>query len=94
MRGSDTLSRVGGDEFLLVLPDACTRQDTAKAAERVLSLFHRPFSLHEQSVNITTSIGISMYPEDGEDVDTLIRKADNAMYKAKSQGKDSHLFSP
>lgn len=93
LRGTDTLSRVGGDEFLLLLPDVSTKQGAAKAAERVLSIFQRPFSLHGQSIHITTSIGISMYPEDGENADALIRNADDAMYKAKNRGKNSYLFS-
>jgi diguanylate cyclase (GGDEF)-like protein len=93
LRKSDTVARMGGDEFLLILPDMNKPQDAFLTAERILSALSSPYLLEGYEVNITTSIGIAVFPDDGDDPDSLIKKADIAMYKAKEKGGDTfHLF--
>ena len=86
LRKSDTVARMGGDEFLLLLPEMMAHQDAILTAERILSALSTPFLLEGYEVNITTSIGICFFPDDGRDADSLIKKADIAMYKAKEKG--------
>ena len=93
LRKSDTVARMGGDEFLLILPEMEQPDDAVKTAERVLSALSTPFNLEGHHINITTSIGISFFPDDGKEVDELVRKADLAMYKAKDKGGNIfHIF--
>jgi diguanylate cyclase (GGDEF)-like protein/PAS domain S-box-containing protein len=89
LRGVDTIARMGGDEFTIVLTDIQSPEDAAAVAERVLSLFAEPFTLTGHELFVSTSVGISIYPHDGTDVETLVRNADTAMYRAKEQGKNS-----
>ncbi len=88
-RKSDTVARMGGDEFLLLLPEISVVEDTTKIAEQILEAFRRPFIIDDREFHITTSIGIAIFPDDGEDVDILIRNADIAMYRAKDRGRDN-----
>ncbi len=90
LRESDTVCRVGGDEFLLLLPEIARAKDAAAVAERVLEAIREPFALDAHELLITTSLGIAIYPDDGEDGDTLVRNADIAMYRAKEQGRDNY----
>lgn len=92
LRGSDTVSRLGGDEFTVILPAIPTHQDAARVAEKILTTLDQPFKLNNQIVNVTTSIGIAIYPNDGEEIDTLIKQADLAMYQAKQAGKHRFCF--
>jgi diguanylate cyclase (GGDEF)-like protein len=93
LRKSDTIARMGGDEFFLILPEMKQREDAIQTAERILSALSTPFHLETFQINITTSIGVSFYPEDGEDPEELIKKADVAMYKAKERGGNTyHLY--
>ncbi len=93
LRKSDTVARMGGDEFLLILPEMNQTEDAVQTAERVLSAIRTPFLLEGHHINITTSIGISFYPDDGKHVDDLVKKADIAMYKAKEKGGDIyHIY--
>jgi diguanylate cyclase (GGDEF)-like protein len=93
LRKSDTVARMGGDEFLLILPEMNQPEDAIQTAERVLSAIRTPFLLEGHHINITTSIGISFYPNDGIGVDELVKKADIAMYKAKEKGGDIyHIY--
>ena len=93
LRKSDTVARMGGDEFLLILPEMKHPEDAIQTAERVLSAIRTPFMLEGHHINITTSIGISFYPDDGKHVDELVKKADIAMYKAKEKGGDIyHMY--
>jgi diguanylate cyclase (GGDEF)-like protein len=93
LRKSDTVARMGGDEFLLILPEMSQPEDAIPTAERVLSAISTPFILEGHHISITTSIGISIYPNDGREVDELVKKADIAMYKAKEKGGDIyHIF--
>lgn len=92
LRKSDTVARMGGDEFLLILPEMKQSQDAILTAERILNALSTPFLLEGHQINITTSIGIVFYPDDGTEVDDLIKKADFAMYKAKEKGGNSFHF--
>jgi diguanylate cyclase (GGDEF)-like protein len=86
LRKSDTVARMGGDEFLLILPEMNQQEDAILTAERILSALSTPFHLDSYEVSITTSIGIAFFPDDGEDANSLIKKADISMYKAKEKG--------
>jgi diguanylate cyclase (GGDEF)-like protein/PAS domain S-box-containing protein len=92
VRKSDTIARMGGDEFmlLLALPRITGEEDASKTAQRILEAFRRPFVFNGHKLHITTSIGISLYPSDGEDADTLMKNADIAMYCAKERGRDNY----
>ena len=92
VRSSDTVSRQGGDEFVVLLSEMEQSEDAAITARRMLALrggsaFHQRHDLH-----ITTSIGVSVYPDDGMDAETLIKNADTAMYQAKENGRQSYQF--
>ena len=90
VREEDTLARHGGDEFIILLQSIERIEDLIKVAERVLAIFKTPFTLKEQKQFITTSIGISIYPQDGNDSETLLRNADIAMYSAKKDGSNQY----
>ncbi len=92
LREIDTLARWGGDEFTLLLPQISCVEDAAKVAQRILDAFSVPFCFAEQELYITTSIGIALSPDDGEDAETLLKHADTAMYGAKQQGKNNYQF--
>ncbi|MBM6616290.1 PAS domain S-box protein [Bacillus suaedaesalsae] len=85
------LARNGGDEFT-VFQKVKDRKEAEEVAKRILQCFETPFSLEHYELYVTPSIGISLYPEDGKDVDTLIKKADSAMYQAKQNGKNMFHF--
>lgn len=88
---SDLVARLGGDEFVILLLDI-DLAGVSIVAEKVLNLFEQPFFIAGRYQRVTTSIGICLYPEDGEDTQTLLRKADTAMYHAKASGKNSYQF--
>lgn len=92
LRKSDTLARFGGDEFLLWFNNVTNTDDISKIADKILDLFKEPIVLKGQEIFITASMGISVYPADGEDVETLIKHADIAMYTAKDKGKNQYAF--
>jgi len=92
VRASDTLARTGGDEFTLVLPDLQGSHDAGKVAESLTTSLRDPFQLHDHTVYGSASIGIALYPRDGEDADALQRNADRAMYRAKAQGRNLVQF--
>ena len=91
VRGSDTPARLGGDEFLLILPLA-TAQDAAKLCKKLLKALAPAFVIDNREIYVTPSIGISLFPSDGKDVETLLRAADAAMYGAKASGKNTYRF--
>jgi diguanylate cyclase (GGDEF)-like protein/PAS domain S-box-containing protein len=90
VRKSDTVARMGGDEFVVLLPQIAKMEDAIRVSQKILSAFRKPFELDAYQIRITTSIGIAIYPEDGEDVETLYKNADTAMYWAKEQGRDNY----
>lgn len=95
LRAEDTLARLGGDEFVLLLADIASPEECSQILDRVLAAIAQPVMLDEQLVSITASIGVSLYPEDDANADTLLRHADQAMYQAKENGKNHYqLFDP
>jgi diguanylate cyclase (GGDEF)-like protein/PAS domain S-box-containing protein len=92
VRGSDTVSRQGGDEFVALLPDIEHSEDAARRAENIISAMAAHHSVAGYDLNINMSIGISVYPSDGEDAETLIKNADVAMYHAKQNGRNNYQF--
>jgi diguanylate cyclase (GGDEF)-like protein/PAS domain S-box-containing protein len=87
LREVDTVSRVGGDEFVVVLPDMASATAAGETAHRILEALARPYGIEGRELAITPSIGISVYPRQGDDVETLISRADAAMYHAKQMGR-------
>jgi diguanylate cyclase (GGDEF)-like protein len=92
VRDSDTVARLGGDEFVVLLPEIGRGGDAAIVARKILTVMARPFLLVGQEFRVTVSIGISSYPEDGLDEQTLTKNADIAMYQAKEAGKNNFQF--
>lgn len=92
VRPGDTLARMGGDEFMLVVPDMHAPEGAMSVAQRLVEVMHEPFQVSGHILYITASMGISVYPRDGADVSTLRRAADSAMYDAKHGGKDRIQF--
>src|SRR6266849_4061898 len=92
VRRSDTVSRLGGDEFVILLSEITYPEDAATSAKKILLSLQAPHSIGGQDLHIDGSIGISIYPYDGEDAETLINNADTAMYHAKESGRDNFQF--
>ncbi len=92
VRASDTVSRQGGDEFVVLLSEMAQSEDAAITARRMLQLIAEPHSVELHELHVTTSIGVSVYPDDGQDAETLIKNADTAMYQAKEHGRQSYKF--
>jgi diguanylate cyclase (GGDEF)-like protein/PAS domain S-box-containing protein len=92
VRASDTVSRQGGDEFVILLPEVANSEDAAASARKLLLAISSPYFIEGKTLHINVSIGISIYPEDGEDVATLLQSADMAMYHAKESGRDNFQF--
>jgi diguanylate cyclase (GGDEF)-like protein/PAS domain S-box-containing protein len=88
----ETISRLGGDEFTILLPSIDNEAEAALIAQKVIDIFQEPWLIEGQDYNVTTSIGIAIYPNDGQDVETLMKHADTAMYKAKEQGRNKYQF--
>ncbi len=92
LRETDTLARLGGDEFVVLLPEMNDEKQLSAVAKKILSTVGRPFHLAGQDLRVTVSIGISVFPTDGEDEQTLVKNADIAMYHAKEGGKNNFCF--
>ncbi len=92
VRGSDTVSRQGGDEFVVLLSEVQQLEDAAITARRMLQAVAEAHSIDQHDLHVTTSIGVSVYPDDGLDAETLIRNADTAMYQAKEKGRQGYQF--
>jgi diguanylate cyclase (GGDEF)-like protein/PAS domain S-box-containing protein len=92
VRGSDTVSRQGGDEFVVLLSEMEQSEDAAITARRMLEAVAECHSVDGHDLHVTTSIGVSVYPDDGMDAETLIKNADTAMYQAKENGRQSYQF--
>ncbi|HUF82483.1 MAG TPA: EAL domain-containing protein [Burkholderiales bacterium] len=92
VRGSDTVSRQGGDEFVVLLSEVSHPEDAAISARRILKAVAQPHSIGQHELHVTASIGVSVYPDDGRDAETLTQHADTAMYQAKENGRRSYQF--
>ena len=92
IRGSDSVSRQGGDEFVLLLLELERAEDAAVTARRMLEAVAQPHTIDQHDLHVTASIGLSIYPDDGLDAETLIKNADTAMYQAKENGRRSFQF--
>ncbi len=92
VRDSDTVARLGGDEFVVLLPELADEQYAAIVAQKILAVAAKPFLLLGQEFRVSASIGISTYPQDGLDEQTLTKNADIAMYQAKSEGRNNFQF--
>lgn len=89
LRKGDTIARMGGDEFLFLLPEITWAEAAATVAQKILETFQEPFSIEANELKITTSVGVAIYPDDGEDVDELLKNVDIAMYHAKEKGRNN-----
>ena len=95
LEDGDTLARMGGDEFVILLPQIARADRAVRVAQRVLDAIKPPFQFDQHELHITMSIGITLYPYDGEDADTLLKNADTALYRAKEQGRNNYqLYTP
>ena len=92
VRGSDTVSRQGGDEFVVLLSEMEQSEDAAISALRLLQAVAEAHTIDQHDLHVTTSIGVSVFPDDGKDAETLIKNADTAMYQAKENGRQSYQF--
>ncbi|KGK86373.1 diguanylate cyclase [Desulfosporosinus sp. HMP52] len=92
LREGDTVARQGGDEFLILLSEIQDEIEAALVSERILGLFSKPIILEDNEIYISTSIGISLYPNDGSDMEGLVKQADTAMYAAKEKGRNNCQF--
>lgn len=92
LRGGDIVSRLGGDEFALILPEIHGRADLDRPLRALLDAVAEPVDLGNESARVSASIGLSLFPQDGKNIDTLLRKADIAMYQAKAAGRNRHHF--
>ncbi|MCX6005294.1 MAG: GGDEF domain-containing protein [Chloroflexi bacterium] len=90
LRKSDTVARIGGDEFVVLLPETSLAKDAVNTAQKIVQAFSKPFSVDGHELNITTSIGIALYPENGRDMEDLLKSADSAMYFAKEHGRNNY----
>jgi diguanylate cyclase len=89
VRESDTVARIGGDEFVVLLPVIETRQDASTVAEKIRLALEQPFEINGHTIQIGCSLGIAVYPEHGEDEISLMKNADSAMYQAKQNGRNN-----
>jgi diguanylate cyclase (GGDEF)-like protein/PAS domain S-box-containing protein len=95
VRSSDTVSRRGGDEFVVLLSEVACAEDAARSADRIIAAMSRPQRIDQQDLHVTVSVGIGVYPDDGMDAETLLQNADIALLRAKAQGRGNHqLFEP
>ena len=92
VRSSDTVSRQGGDEFVVLLSEVTRAEDAALAADKILAAVSRPHRIEHQDLQVTVSVGVGVYPDDGADAETLLRNADLALFHAKAGGRGNHQF--
>jgi diguanylate cyclase (GGDEF)-like protein/PAS domain S-box-containing protein len=89
-RDDDTVARLGGDEFTIILSDLRHPEDAATVAEKILATVQQPMTIGGMTVEVSASIGIAIYPTDGADIDSMLRNADSAMYRAKESGRNNY----
>ena len=92
LRGSDTVSRYGGDEFVILLSEVAHAEDAALSANKILAALSTPHHIEHQDLRVTASVGIGVYPDDGTDAETLLRNADLALFNAKASGRSNYQF--
>jgi len=92
IREGDTVSRLGGDEFLLLFPDITQLKDATVIAEKIVHKFSEAFTVNNKELYISASLGISIFPDNSDNIETLIKNADTAMYYAKQQGRNNYQF--
>jgi len=92
LRKSDTVVRISGDEFVVLMPKIMHPSDAGLVAEKITTSLSRPYDIADNKMHISASLGIAVYPGDGRDVETLMNHADVAMYKAKENGRNQHVF--
>lgn len=92
IRGEDTAARTGGDEFIIILNDVAHAEDAAIVARKIIHALAEPFIVHGNTCLIGGSIGISIFPDDSDEMETLVTQADDAMYKAKGSGRNNYQF--
>lgn len=92
LRDCDTISRMGGDEFTIIAYSLKSREEATIIAGKIIDIFNTPFDIEVKQANVTTSVGISIFPGHGEDVDALLKCADLALYQAKEAGKNNYIF--
>jgi diguanylate cyclase (GGDEF)-like protein len=92
MRENDTIARIGGDEFVFLIEDIEDVTDLQTIINKILELFDKEIIVNKQSFKLSASIGISLYPDDGDNIEDLIKNADTAMYKAKDSGRNTYRF--
>ena len=92
LRPTDVVARLGGDEFTVLLSQLTDREEAAALANRIMEALQRPFILQDHSFNVSCSIGIALYPQDGDNADDLLKRADTALYTVKSRGKNGYDF--
>ncbi len=92
LRADDTVARIGGDEFVFIIPELAGAAAAARAAERILEEVRLPFTVQGRELFVTASMGIATFPADGEDAETLVKNADSAMYRAKEAGRNQFQF--
>lgn len=94
IRANDTVARIGGDEFTILLPEISREEDAAVVAEKIIAVLKKPWIFENREFQITSSVGIALFPNDGTDADTLTKNADTAMYRAKEQGDNYQFYNP
>lgn len=92
LRETDTLARMGGDEFIVVLDSSINKKSAGYVCKKILQIIKEPIIISENTLNTSASIGVAMYPDDGKDITTLVKNADTAMYHAKKLGKDNYQY--
>lgn len=92
IREEDTIARMGGDEFMVILNDVRATEGVGRVANKIIEVFREPFSVQQSKIHLGASIGISLYPDHGDSVEDLIRNADSAMYQAKDSGRMAFRF--
>ncbi|MGN7472222.1 EAL domain-containing protein [Brevibacillus sp. SAFN-007a] len=92
LRPGDVVARLGGDEFTVLLSQLTAREEAAAVADQIMNALQRPFELHGHAFNMSCSIGIALFPQDGDSADDLLKRADTALYTVKSHGKNGYKF--